>query len=283
MAIVNVLLTTFAGLGLPPTLSLAVSALSPVSDLLSNLLSQLPHCDTRFIITTSSNRPLVPSANPIISVLSSHGDDFLPLRLSVPVRGGKGGFGSQLRAAGGRMSSKRKNNQGDNNGSSRNLDGRRLRTVTEAKALAEYLALKPEMDKKEKEDRRKRWQQVVDMAEQREEEVRSSSKAKLSGQWIEDKEEASDRTREAVSTVMDSGGFTDNLIEGRSGSGTGNCDEEQVQDMADDTEAPNDLERVLSQLPAPNRTDQRSMPSRPTFLDFDDEDEAFLSDQDEDG
>ena len=29
----------------------------------------------------------------------------LPLKLSVPLRGGKGGFGSQLRAAGGRMES----------------------------------------------------------------------------------------------------------------------------------------------------------------------------------
>jgi len=48
------------------------------------------------------------------------------------------------------MSSKRKRNQGEDNGSSRNLDGRRLRTVNEAKALAEYLAIKPDMAKREK-------------------------------------------------------------------------------------------------------------------------------------
>ena len=54
------------------------------------------------------------------------------------------------------MSSKRKRNQGENDGSSRNLDGRRIRTVNEAKALAEYLAVKPEMDRRQKEERRRR-------------------------------------------------------------------------------------------------------------------------------
>jgi len=70
------------------------------------------------------------------------------------------------------MSSRKKKNQGEANGSSRNLDGRRLRTITEAKALAEYLALKPDMDKKEKEERRKRWQQVVELAEQQQDELK---------------------------------------------------------------------------------------------------------------
>jgi hypothetical protein len=110
------------------------------------------------------------------------------------------------------MSSKKKRNQGENNGSNRNLDGRRLRTITEAKALAEYLAVKPEMDKKERETRRQRWEQVVEIAERREAEIKSGSKGKVNGQWVEDKEEAGEKTREAVLAAMASGNFRDNLL-----------------------------------------------------------------------
>ena len=70
------------------------------------------------------------------------------------------------------MSSRKKRSAADPNGSSRNLDGRRLRTITEAKNLATYLATKPEMDRVEKEERRKRWEAVVDLAERREDEMR---------------------------------------------------------------------------------------------------------------
>lgn len=109
------------------------------------------------------------------------------------------------------MSSKRKKNQGDANSSNRNLDGRRLRTVNEAKALAEYLAMKPDMEKKEREARRKRWEQLVEMTERREEEVRNGSKGKVDGQWVEDKEEAGERARAAVLAAMESGEYHDNL------------------------------------------------------------------------
>jgi len=51
------------------------------------------------------------------------------------MRGGKGGFGSQLRAAGGRMSSRKTGN----NVSCRDLNGRRLSTVKEAQRLAEHI------------------------------------------------------------------------------------------------------------------------------------------------
>ena len=154
--IINVFLTSFPGLGLPSTLSLPIDSSTSITDLRQQLSDRLPHIDSRLILTTTSNKEVFSSEAPVSTLLSSRQDAFLPLRLSLPLCGGKGGFGSQLRAAGGRMSSKRKNNQGDANSSNRNLDGRRLRTVNEAKALAEYLALKPEMEKKEKEARRAR-------------------------------------------------------------------------------------------------------------------------------
>ena len=53
----------------------------------------------------------------------------ITLHLSVRLPGGKGGFGANLRAAGGRMNK----NQGTNIDSCRDLSGRRLSTIKEAK------------------------------------------------------------------------------------------------------------------------------------------------------
>ena len=204
-AYTNALLTNFAGLGLPKTLCLPLSLQTPISTLCKEIFSRLPSDDIPIIITTNFNQVLRHNSEHAISCLiPSHDKSILPLRLSVPLCGGKGGFGSQLRAAGGRMSSKKKRNQGDDNGSNRNLDGRRLRTITEAKALAEYLATKPEMERKEKEARQRRWQQVVDLAEKREEELRNGSNQRIDGRWVEEKSEAVDNIRDAVSKVMQS-------------------------------------------------------------------------------
>jgi hypothetical protein len=169
------------------------------------------------------------------------------------------------------MSSKRKRNQGEDNGSSRNLDGRRLRTVNEAKALAEYLAIKPEMAKKEKEERRKRWEQVVELAERREEEIKSGNKGKVDGKWVEDKEEANERTREAVLAAMKSGDYKDNLLgtSNGSGPGSGNSGSEDgaiAGTSSKDTTPPSESE---------------VKPKARTFFGFDDEDEFMSSDDDE--
>lgn len=168
------------------------------------------------------------------------------------------------------MSSKRKRNGGDENGSSRNLDGRRLRTVNEAKALAEYLAIKPDMEKKEKEERRKRWEQVVELAERREEEIKSGSKGKVDGKWVEDKEEAGERTREAVLVAMRSGDYKDNLLgaSSRSPAGSGSEDEVMGGMSSKDTTPPSEPEA--------------QKPKSMSFFGFDDDDEFMSSDEEED-
>jgi hypothetical protein len=165
------------------------------------------------------------------------------------------------------MSSKRKRGQGEENGSSRNLDGRRLRTVNEAKALAEYLAIKPDMAKREKEERRKRWEQVVELAERREEEIKSGNKGKVDGKWVEDKEEAGERTREAVLAAMKSGNYKDNLIEiSRAGpSATSSSEDEVEEGSSKATSPPSDPEAKSKKL---------------GFFGFDEDDE-FMSDSDE--
>ena len=267
----NVLLTSFPGLDLPPTLSLPLPATTTISQLRERIQEHLPSCKDRLILTTVSNKQLSTSSESISDLLSSPEDDFLSLRLAVPLCGGKGGFGSQLRAAGGRMSSKRKRGQGDENASSRNLDGRRLRTVNEAKALAEYLAIKPEMAKREKEERRKRWEQVVELAERREEEIKSGNKGKVDGKWVEDKEEAGERTREAVLAAMKAGNYNDNLLgtSPDSGSGSGRSGDD------------NEMMRGTSSKGTTPPSEAETKPKARTFFGFDDDDE-FMSGESED-
>ncbi len=275
---VNVLLTSFPGLGLPATLSLPVAASAPIADLTAQLTGRLPSLESRLIFTTTSNTEITQSSlAPVSSLLSSDNDTFLPLRLSVPLCGGKGGFGSQLRAAGGRMSSRRKKNQGENNSSNRNLDGRRLRTVAEAKALAEYLALKPEMEKKEKEARRKRWEQVVQLAEKREDEIRNGSKGRVDGKWMEDREEAGERAREAVKAAMNSGDYHDNLRHTSSGNSGGASAESSEGSEDDNMEEPSSSSSKMASTPKSTATS--ATPAR-SYYGFDEDDE-FMSEDDE--
>ncbi|KAL8655196.1 MAG: hypothetical protein Q9210_001025 [Variospora velana] len=269
--VINILLTSFSGLDLPPTLSIPVLSSISVAELRSLLVERLPRSSRhRLVFTTTSNKELLPSSSIAISDLLAEDVRIFPIRLSLPICGGKGGFGSQLRAAGGRMSSKRKRNQGDKDSSNRNLDGRRLRTVAEAKALAEYLALKPEMDKKEKEARRKRWEQVVELAGKREEEIRSSSKGKVDGRWVEDKDEAGERTREAVIAAMKSGHYHDTLSGLPASSPGRRWAEAGLRQEADD------LDPFNSEVVSSARSSTASRP----LLGFDD-DEDMSSDEEE--
>ncbi|RAK89521.1 hypothetical protein BO79DRAFT_227729 [Aspergillus costaricaensis CBS 115574] len=276
---VNILLSTFPGLSLPSTLSFALPSSSSVADLTDKIASYLPPSLplNRLVLTTTSNKQLLPSSESIASYLISTNDNLatasiLPLRLSAPLCGGKGGFGSQLRAAGGRMSSKRKRNQGDDNGSSRNLDGRRLRTVNEAKALAEYLALKPEMDKKEKEERRRRWQAVVEAAEKRQEELKNGGgKQKIDGQWMEDKDEMNEKAREAVLMAMKDGMWTDNLRDTILGgsSTSASPSEGSGQETPSSSEEESDDEQEMEDAPGPSSSEPaRNAAPRRTFIAF---------------
>ena len=172
------------------------------------------------------------------------------------------------------MSSKRKTNQGDSNSSNRNLDGRRLRTVNEAKALAEYLALKPEMEKKEKEARRARWEQVVALAERREEEIRNGSKGRVDGKWVEDKEEAGERAREAVLAAMRSGDYQDNLKWSSRGSSSGAS--AQASEESEEDDVGHSKKRALSASSKPKPTPTLAR----TYFGFDDDDD-FMSDDGE--
>ncbi|KAG6008225.1 hypothetical protein E4U21_004824 [Claviceps maximensis] len=274
---INILVTTFGGLGLPPTLVVPIPQTSTVSELREEIIERLPVTDHRLIITTLSNRQLPEiSEAPISTYLSSSQDEFLSLRLAVPLCGGKGGFGSQLRAAGGRMSSRKKKNQ-DDHGSSRNLDGRRLRTVNEAKALAEYLAIKPEMEKKEKEKRRERWEKIVQMSEEKQAQIKNGGTGRLDGKWVEDKEESNERTREAVAAAMSAGKYSDNLFSTSHGSTSSEQAEEHSTSEDEADASPEDSSRDEAAATSKAKRPAQSK----TFFGFDEDDE-FMSSSDED-
>ena len=277
---INVLLTTFPGLNLPKTLTLPIPSTSTHSDLTTLVSSRLPPTATSVFLTTTSNKLIHDDATlPITSLLNTPTDTLLPLRLSHPLCGGKGGFGSQLRAAGGRMSSRRKRNAGENNSSNRNLDGRRLRTINEAKALAEYLALKPEMEAKEKEKRRKRWEEVVAAAERREEEIKNNTKGKVDGKWVEEREEAGERTREAVLEAMRAGGYTDLVFAAGDDAGEGSSGGASGEGSEMDEDDEEDVVESSAESPAKELQGQASTPAR-RYVGFDEDDE-FMSDEEE--
>ncbi|KAJ3862712.1 telomere stability and silencing-domain-containing protein [Lentinula novae-zelandiae] len=133
--ITNVLVSSFAPFG---TLTLAAPSVTQISNVLSLLTEKYPLLPSSGLIL-SSHSGITPEDTSLAS-LCENGPNLISLRLSPRVLGGKGGFGSQLRAAGGRMSSQKTNN----NDSCRDLSGRRLSTLKEAKKLAEYLESEPE-------------------------------------------------------------------------------------------------------------------------------------------
>ena len=124
----SVLIQAFAPF---PTLSILVPNTTHISELFPLIKSKYPSFPlslaSSLVFSTHSSH--VPPPQSLISDLKDISSNIVSLRLSPRLLGGKGGFGSQLRAAGGRMSSQKTNN----NDSCRDLTGRRLSTIKEAK------------------------------------------------------------------------------------------------------------------------------------------------------
>ncbi|WWC97728.1 hypothetical protein V866_004613 [Kwoniella sp. B9012] len=123
-------------LHLPSPLPLQTLHISPQSTI-SDLPIPFTNDSNVYLRTTSSI--LSPSTS--ISSLQHNENTNHPINIHVCARllGGKGGFGSQLRAAGGRMSTGKATNMD----SCRDLSGRRLGTIKEAQRQAELLESAP--------------------------------------------------------------------------------------------------------------------------------------------
>ncbi|KAF9971918.1 DNA binding protein [Actinomortierella ambigua] len=81
--------------------------------------------------------------------------------LYLRLNGGKGGFGSMLRAQGGRMSSQKTTNTD----ACRDLSGRRIRTVNDAKKVAEYVQKEAEREKDKKEKLKRKIDEKLEYAD----------------------------------------------------------------------------------------------------------------------
>ncbi|KAF3274467.1 hypothetical protein TWF173_005653 [Orbilia oligospora] len=257
MATTNILIETFSGLGLPSTLSLPLPSASSISNVFSSLDAYLPPVTTPLRLTTTKGAILSPtSRTPLSSLLNDLTDDFLTLRLTAPLPGGKGGFGSQLRAAGGH--------------------GRRLRTVKEAKALAQYLETKPDMDKKERDKRKERWGKVIEAADEK---IRGGGNVNQrfdDAKWLEEKDEGRDKAREAVLRAMKA-----NSSAARVPSPSGQSS------TSEDLEGSDDEKNNSSEESSKSSEDEKVLPptkkvkAQPKKIFGFDEDDDFLSSSDE--
>ncbi|CCL98385.1 uncharacterized protein FIBRA_00380 [Fibroporia radiculosa] len=206
---VSILVATFPPF---PTLSLSVPQDTPFStvyDLLANRYPELPPN-----LALSPNRGCAPALSAPISTLWFSNDEaqmrdestrLVTLRLVPRLRGGKGGFGSQLRAAGGRMSSQKTSN----NDSCRDLSGRRLSTIKEAKRLADYIESEPLRKKAQQEAQRAKLEAlekklgIVDSASSTDPEPLAGKKHRFDDtEYLEQSRDLVDSVKSAVSVAM---------------------------------------------------------------------------------
>ncbi|CAE6542662.1 unnamed protein product [Rhizoctonia solani] len=130
------------------TLALQVASSTPLKSLESEISARYPDLPYHALSLASPCGSDLSRHAPLSTL--ANGGDLVTLRLMPSLLGGKGGFGSQLRAAGGRMSSQK----ASNNDSCRDLNGRRLSTIKEAKKMATYLEGEPERKKAAAEEKR---------------------------------------------------------------------------------------------------------------------------------
>ncbi|KAG4303828.1 hypothetical protein PORY_002757 [Pneumocystis oryctolagi] len=157
---INNIISTF-----PPfkTISIALPDTSNVRDLENYLFRFLP--SGNYFLSHLSGRLVYPEET-LLSLSDRYqysGDKNVCMFRCIPrVLGGKGGFGSQLRAAGGRMSSRKKRGQEENKLSCRDLNGRRIRAIKEAKMLEKYLETEAIQKREILAKRKQRLQAIID-------------------------------------------------------------------------------------------------------------------------
>ncbi|KZT29658.1 hypothetical protein NEOLEDRAFT_1127409 [Neolentinus lepideus HHB14362 ss-1] len=196
---ITVLVSTFPPF---PTLSLSIPSDTPFQSLYRLLYARYPNLPLSDDLFLSPQYGVVPPSSTPVSELgrsdcSESEHDLISLRLSPRLMGGKGGFGSQLRAAGGRMSSQKTSN----NDSCRDLSGRRLSTIKEAQKLAAYLESEPERKKAQKEAEKKKLEALEKKLEHGDPAV-GSKRALVDSDYLEQRREIVDNVKNAVSAGL---------------------------------------------------------------------------------
>ncbi|CDH57724.1 hypothetical protein RO3G_09056 [Lichtheimia corymbifera JMRC:FSU:9682] len=222
-AIVNL----FGGNG-PVCLSFEPHDDHTVSDLKRRLAS-MTHIDTTDQrISTLGGRPLSDD-----DLLFNDPQGPVTFNLSLRLLGGKGGFGSMLRAQGGRMNAQKTTNFE----ACRDLQGRRIRTVNEERRLQDALAAQPEIERARQEAIKKK---IEDGLKERE-----PKKFRFDDtQFLEDREQAMEGVKSAVSSILkkQTKKPKQQVVAMSLLFGDEMDDEDDDEDEGDDDEQPNDAE-----------------------------------------
>ncbi|ODQ50650.1 hypothetical protein SAICODRAFT_27321 [Saitoella complicata NRRL Y-17804] len=199
---------------------------------------------------------------------NTNGTDYLRLRLTPHLPGGKGGFGSQLRAAGGRMSS-----QPTNNSACRDLSGRRLRSIQEAEELARYERERPKREREEKKRRRERLEGKIRTVEREEEQGAVGAGRRMEvGKWEEEREGLVERVRSSVKEALREAKLAKQNSSERDSTSPGEEDEQ------DDVGEGSSSAKVTRPVPAPKAVQKKPI----AFAGWDDEDEDEDDSEEED-
>jgi hypothetical protein len=155
---VNIIISPIAPL--TKSLNISLPRSTPLSSLPQHITTRLafPNLSPSQLIVRHSSR-LLPTTS-TLQTLQNVPSDPVFLQLSLRLPGGKGGFGSQLRAQGGRMASRRNRGPQDKT-ACRDLSGRRIKAVEQAKQLAEFLAKEPGLKRAAREEKRRKLEAVI--------------------------------------------------------------------------------------------------------------------------
>ncbi|CEP12741.1 hypothetical protein [Parasitella parasitica] len=142
----------------------------------------------------------IPVEEQVLRISSGHaladqdlntGDEFISIKLAGRILGGKGGFGSMLRAQGGRMNAQKTTNFE----ACRDLQGRRIRTVNDAKKLQEELDAIPEREAEKREKLKKKIEEAL--------KEREPKKYLFDdNKFLEDKEDVVESVKSAVGDAL---------------------------------------------------------------------------------
>lgn len=200
----KVFVDTFSGLD-----PFSVDILNDEENVVGKILTEIPSSISNNAYLTTRGGRKINNSDGLMLLRPKNSD--LHLQLCYRMRGGKGGFGSMLRAQGGKMRKKKgngNNNKPDDdieNDSFRTLDGRRMKSVRRAKELAKYLEREPEMQKKVNEKKRAKLQSIISAAENE-----RTSKAKYTDtQFLEQCEELVKDVKEKSSSAAAGVGASD--------------------------------------------------------------------------
>lgn len=126
-------------------------------------------------------------------------EGILDFRMNTRLCGGKGGFGSMLRAQGGRMSKrKKKKQQEDNHDNWRTVDGQRVRDLNKAKSLAEHLETSQANKKAHLEKKRAKLEKILNGSSG------PSVNPEGNSEWLEETETLVSDVKESVEKVFKS-------------------------------------------------------------------------------